>query len=686
MKKTIALLTAACLLLSGCQLNSQKSEPGAATDSAVIATDSTESGSNAAASGQGATLGYDWTQNDDKSADSDASQVPVPEMDAEDDQTLFTFSQMSLINNELAETVPDDNYRTTYEVFVYSFADSNGDGIGDLNGLYDNLGYINDGQPSSGMDLSAGEIWLMPIFPSPTYHKYDTTNYMDIDPAYGTLEDFDKLLKECHARGINVILDLALNHTSTEHPWFLAAKDYLEKLPAGKDPVKDECPYVWYYTFSREQYPGFVPMDDTWYYEARFWEGMPDLNLSTPEVRNELSTIMKFWLDRGVDGFRLDAVTSYYTDNPDGNKEFMKWVADTVHGINPKAYLVAEAWTDQSSYASYYSTGVNSFFDFAYSGADGIIAQTAKGNMTAKSFAESLANEENLYSSVNEHFINAPFYTNHDMPRSAGYYADDDGPRTKLAGALNLLMTGNAFVYYGEELGMMGSGKDPNYRAPMYWISDDEYSAADSGVETSTEAETKADTKTIETKAEADSKAAEADTKTTEAETEADSKTTEAKTETDTKDTIAETKAATKMVEQEMHDMMCDGPAEMDNFTMKFGSAYSQTSDEYSIFNYYRNAIRIRNSFPVIARGRTSVDYDRTNDSVAAFTRRDPEGKYEPVEIFINSTDKSASVDISDSDFRELKAVLTVSSDEVLLDGTTLTLPAFGICVLEESK
>ena len=140
------------------------------------------------------------------------------------------------------------------------------------------------------------------------------------------------------------------------------------------------------------------------------------------------------------------------------------------------------------------------------------------------------------------------------------------------------------------------------------------------------------------------------------------------------------------MIEQEMSDMMCDGPAEMDKFTMKFGSAYSQISDEYSIFNYYRNAIRIRNSFPVIARGRTAVDYDRTNDSVAAFTRRDPEGKYEPVEIFINSTDKSASVDITGSDFRELKAVLTVSSDEVMLDGTTLTLPAFGICVLGEAK
>ena len=668
MKKTIALLTAACLLLGGCQLNSQKSEPGAAANSAVIATDSSGNASGAEESGQDAAIGYDWTQKDDKSADSAESQIPVPEMDDAANQTLFTFSQMGLINNELAEVIPDDNYRTTYEVFVYSFADSDGDGIGDLNGLYDNLGYINDGQPSSGVDLSAGEIWLMPIFPSPTYHKYDTTNYMDIDPAYGTLEDFDKLLNECHARGINVILDLALNHTSTEHPWFLAAKEYLKNLPAGKDPVKDECPYVWYYTFSREQYPGFVPMDGTWYYEARFWEGMPDLNLSTPEVRNELSTIMKFWLDRGVDGFRLDAVTSYYTDNPDGNMEFMKWVADTVHGINPKAYLVAEAWTDQSSYASYYSTGVNSFFDFAYSGADGIIAQTVRGNMSAKSFAESLANEENLYSSVNDHFINAPFYTNHDMPRSAGYYGDDDGPRTKLAGALNLLMTGNAFVYYGEELGMTGSGKDPNYRAPMYWISEEEYNTADAGAENGTGAKTEADTKAAKVNPEADSKA------------------TEAKTEADSKAAGSETRAEVKMIEQEMHDMMCDGPAEMDSFAMKFGSAYSQISDEYSIFNYYRNAIRIRNSFPVIARGRTTVDYDRTNDSVAAFTRRDPDGKYEPVEIFINSTDKPASVDISGSDFKELKAVLTVSSDEVMLDGTTLTLPAFGICVMGEAK
>ena len=109
---------------------------------------------------------------------------------------------MRLVNSALTEDVPDDHYGTTYEVFVYSFADSDGDGIGDLNGLRENLGYINDGDPLSDLDLGANAIWLMPIFPSPTYHKYDAVNYMDIDPEYGTLEDFDALLAACHERGV----------------------------------------------------------------------------------------------------------------------------------------------------------------------------------------------------------------------------------------------------------------------------------------------------------------------------------------------------------------------------------------------------------------------------------------------------------------------------------------------------
>ena len=557
-------------------------------------------------------------------------------------------SQMSHINGDLTENKPDDNYGTTYEVFVYSFADSNDDGVGDLKGLCDNIGYINDGQPSSGPDLAANEIWLMPIFPSPTYHKYDTVDYMDIDPEYGTLQDFDDLLEACHKRNVKVILDLAFNHTSTEHAWFKAAKEYLQNLPSGKDPVKEECPYVWYYVFSREKYNGFVPLDDTWFYEARFWEGMPDLNLSTPEVREELTDVLKFWLDRGVDGFRLDAVTSYVSDSTEGNMEFMKWVADTVHGIKDDAYIVAEAWENQAAYSKYYSTGVDSFFDFAYSGADGIIASVAKGNRSAKYFAESLVEEEKLYASYNENFINAPFYTNHDMARSAGYYANDDGSRTKFAGALNLLMTGNAFVYYGEEIGMKGSGRDENKRVPMYWITEDEASESS----TSTDDTNSESTVSWESASVTDDKMA------------AD--------------------LFRKTYGRELLSIMCKGPEEMESFPMKFGTVYEQIGEENSIHTYFRNAIRIRNAFPVIARGSTSVDYDRTNNEICAMTREDPEGRYEPVEIFINSTENPSSVDISTSSYSELSAVLTVSDEDIVLKDGVLTLPPFGICVMRE--
>ena len=552
---------------------------------------------------------------------------------------------MRLVNSALTEDVPDDHYGTTYEVFVYSFADSDGDGIGDLNGLRENLGYINDGDPASDLDLAANAIWLMPIFPSPTYHKYDAVNYMDIDSAYGTLEDFDALLAACHERGVEVILDLAFNHTSTEHPWFKAAKEYLQSLPEGKDPVKEECPYVWYYVFSREKYNGFVPLDGTWFYEARFWEGMPDLNLSTPEVREELTKVMEFWLERGVDGFRLDAVTSYVTDSTEGNMEFMTWLADTVHGIKEDAYIVGEAWENQAAYSRYYSTGVDSFFDFAYSGADGIIASVVKGNRSAKSFAKSLVDEEKLYASFNENFINAPFYTNHDMARSAGYYANDDGSRTKLAGALNLLMTGNAFVYYGEEIGMKGSGRDENKRAPMYWISEDE--AAESSAASQYSGSEGIGLWDF---------GPAADDKVT-------------------------TDLLRKTYGRDLDAIMCDGPKDMEDFPMKFGTVYAQIGEEASIHTYYRNAIHIRNAFPVIARGRTAVDYDRCNDAICAMIREDAAGRYEPVEIFVNSTEHPASIDISGSPYTDLSAVLTVSGDEVVLEDGKLDLPPYGICV-----
>ena len=118
---------------------------------------------------------------------------------------------------EIKATASTDNYRNYYEIFVYSFCDSNGDGIGDINGIIQKLDYLNDGDPNSGDDLGIDGIWLMPIMPSPSYHKYDITDYYDIDETYGTIEDFEKLSAECDKRGIDLIIDLVLNHTSVSY-------------------------------------------------------------------------------------------------------------------------------------------------------------------------------------------------------------------------------------------------------------------------------------------------------------------------------------------------------------------------------------------------------------------------------------------------------------------------------------
>ena len=359
----------------------------------------------------------------------------------------------------------DDKYRTTYEIFVSSFCDSNGDGIGDINGIRSKLDYIAD----MGFDA----LWLTPVHPSSTYHKYDVDDYYAVDPAFGTMEDYEALLKECHDRGMQVYMDLVLNHTSEEHEWFKAASDYLRELPSGWDPDPSYCKYYDYYNFSREPADGYIPLNGSeWYYEARFWSEMPDLNLGSDAVRSEIRDIMAFWLDKGVDGFRFDAVTSYFHNDTAANTEFLRFLTETARGIDPDCYTVGEAWTDSDTIASLYTSGVDSLFEFPFAGREGIIAKTLAGNYSASYYVTNMIRAEKAYRDANPNCVGAPFYTNHDMDRSADYYPDDDGPVTKMAYAMNLFMTGNAFVYYGEEIGMSGSGRDENRRAPMYWSND----------------------------------------------------------------------------------------------------------------------------------------------------------------------------------------------------------------------
>ncbi|MBQ7954195.1 MAG: alpha-amylase [Lachnospiraceae bacterium] len=377
----------------------------------------------------------------------------------------------------LTANVPDDKYRTFYEVFVYSFYDGNGDGIGDLEGLTRKLDYINDGNAKTTDDLGCNGIWLMPIMPATTYHKYDVTDYMAIDPQYGTMEDFETFMAACKERDIHVLIDLVINHTSSKHKWFVEASNYLASIGEG-EPDVSECPYVDYYHFSKEVSGGAwyqVPGASGWYYEAPFWSGMPDLNLESEAVRKEIADITRFWLDKGVAGFRLDAVKEYVTGSVESNVEILTWLNDTVKAQNPDCYVVAEVWEPESTYAMYYASGIDSCFNFRFANQTGTIASVLnrKGSADASSYGSAIAQLPDTYSRYGSQWIDAPFYTNHDMGRSAGYYAGEGSEeKTKMAQAMNLLMGGNVFLYYGEELGMKGSGIDENKRAPMYWSED----------------------------------------------------------------------------------------------------------------------------------------------------------------------------------------------------------------------
>ena len=527
---------------------------------------------------------------------------------------------LCLCETAFCGTIPleDQRCRTTYEIFVYSFCDSDADGIGDLGGVRNKLDYIQD--------LGFDQIWLMPVCPSPTYHKYDVTDYMAIDPAYGTLEDFEALIQDCHARGIRVITDLVLNHTSSQHPWFLEAAEYLKSLPEGAPADTSACPKLDYYHFTQTPESGYAQLPDTsWYYEARFWEGMPDLNLDSEAVHGEIRKILSFWLEEGVDGFRLDAVTSYYTGNDDQNIRFLNWVKDTAEesaadladaGGSISPYIVCEAWIDQSLYAAYYASGVDSMFDFAYAGAEGLLAKTVKGQVSAQKFTDSLKAEQELYATFSDSYVNAPFYTNHDLDRSAGYYAYDDGSRTKFALGLNLMMSGNAFLYYGDEIGMKGSGKDENKRAPMIWVPEDTENPSAAG--------------------------------------------------------------------------MCTGPEGMDSIKQKFPSAAEQENDPLSVLNYTKQAIAVRNKYNVIRDGIVIPIPELESDTVGAYQKvpGSPESgpDQESVEILFNTSEETQTVDLSSlSDpFLTLTDCLCVSADPVLLDEGQLTLPPFSVAILKK--
>jgi len=339
-----------------------------------------------------------------------------------------------------------------YQIFVRSFADGDGDGLGDLQGITENLDYL--------ADLGVSGIWLTPIHPSPTYHKYDVTDYYGIDSDIGTLEDFRELIDEAHSRGIRVIIDLVLHHTSTHHPWFVAA---------GSDP---HSPYRDYYIWADADTNLSAPgpwaqrvwhSHATGHYYGLFWDGMPDLNYDNPQVRAEAKAIAEFWLDLGVDGFRLDAAMHMYNHAEDDHSvEWWVEFRDHLIQVKPDVYLIAEVWDKSAVVAPFYA-GFDSCFNFDL--ANLILLSARSGS----DFGLARVSERfiNLYREHSQWVIDAPFLTNHDQDRVMSVLSDIE--QAKIAASVYLTLPGNPFIYYGEEIGMQGSGPDENKREPFKW-------------------------------------------------------------------------------------------------------------------------------------------------------------------------------------------------------------------------
>lgn len=350
-----------------------------------------------------------------------------------------------------------------YEIFVRAFDDSNGDGIGDLNGVTARLDYIKS--------LGVSGIWLMPINASPSYHGYDITDYEGINPQYGTLQDFRHLLEEAHKRGIKVVMDMVINHTSDQHPWFKAALD-------PKDPHHDW--YVWakpnsdLRAISATGGPAWHRASNGQYYVGVFTSAMPDLNYDNPAVRKAMIEVGTFWLRQGVDGFRLDAAQHIYDDlrsdmdSPVALKKNIDWWTEYHHAleaVNPDVWLVGEVARQNPDDLTPYMGPLDTVFDFP--AATQLITSVRQernlgiGQGLEYSYAAFRAHADG-------HFDDAPFLSNHDQDRVMSQL-EGHMAHMRVAAALLLTLPGHPFIYYGEELGMQGSKPDEDIREPMRW-------------------------------------------------------------------------------------------------------------------------------------------------------------------------------------------------------------------------
>ena len=348
-----------------------------------------------------------------------------------------------------------------YQIYPKSFQDSNGDGIGDIPGIISRLDYLKD--------LGIDAVWLSPVYCSPQDDNgYDISDYQDIDPMFGTLEDMERLIREAKERGIRIIMDLVLNHTSDEHRWFREAKK-------GKDnPYHDY--YVW-----RDGEEGVLPNDmkasfggPAWewvpelkqYYFHQFSVKQPDLNWENPKVRRELYDMILWWMDRGVGGFRLDVIDQVakepdrkITSNGPRLHEFIREMSRETFQKGD-LITVGEAWGANTENAKLYSNPDGSEFSMVFQFEHSMMDQQEgkeKWDLAPLPFVKLKKCLAKWQNSLYQTGWNSLFWDNHDLPRIVSRWGDDGKYRKESAKMLAAVlhgMQGTPYIYQGEELGM----------------------------------------------------------------------------------------------------------------------------------------------------------------------------------------------------------------------------------------
>lgn len=510
----------------------------------------------------------------------------------------------------IEENIIDDKYDSYYQIFVYSFCDSNNDDHGDLNGITSKLEYLR------GMGYTG--IWLTPITKGGAIHKYDVTDYKTVDPTFGTIADFDKLVKRAHELGIKVILDMVFNHTSIKHEWFTnCVKAFLSNDRQNR--------YYDYYTLSKtssglykfsKRYNYNNSMQTVYFESSQGQQEMPDLNLDSPHVKQELQDIIEFWMsEHDVDGFRLDACKNYFNNNTK-SAQYVSWIKEEACKYNPNAYIVGEVYDNESVISSYYSNSTGDSFlwfpeayfpSWSWPNKKYPIVSCTKQAVSGSSAGVASAYFNAMSSMVSKASggIPAPFLDSHDTDRVADGAFDGNETMVKFGQMLFAMYTGNTFTYYGDEIGAMGTREqdsmtDVNRRLGMLWCKDD----------------------------------------------------------------------------LENHP-----PIFMNGSTPNyaFEGVVEQIKDPTSILNVVKKCNNARNAFPALMRGApTRVTYD---DDAVLVMRKTYSGQ-SPITIVINFANTTKTVSTATFTEKALKWNVSAKGGDVTAEGTSLSMPALSIAIL----